>query len=264
MKFLGYLLDNNFSSETVHLLSKFVLLMGLVLGAISYTHAENFAYNGNEIYQLCRSKNDTDITRCGKYIIGVLDGRIAYMSGRAELGRNDQFTLGKASCAYSSGDATTQGLGLAVKWQVEDDHQRYDDVNGGIVVMDAVNRATRFRCGGSPYAQIDNAPRLNMLGKELFQICSSRALSDQLDCESYVIGVLDGRKAYMSEYADAIAVDSNPLPELCIYSDPSASLQRLRDAVVHEIQGDTLNYNLYTASIAVTAAIKVTFHCPQK
>lgn len=244
--------------------SKFILMtifFFAYLSVIGYARAENFSYNGNEVYQLCSSKSETDITRCGNYIIGVLDGRVEYMSGRAGLGRNEKYTLGKASCAYSSGDATTKGLGLAVKWQVEDDRQHYDNVNGGIIVVDAVDRATRFRCGGSPYAQIDNQPKLSMLGKELYQICSSSSPSEQLDCESYLIGVLDGRKAYMSEKADVISADSNPLPELCIYSDARASLRRLREAVAHEIQSDTLRYNFYAAGGAVTAAIKATFHC---
>ncbi|GAC1373471.1 MAG: hypothetical protein NVS3B3_14710 [Aquirhabdus sp.] len=218
-------------------------------------------YDGSEIFQLCNSKTDIDIARCSKYILGVLDGRITYMSDRANLGGGEKYTLGRASCAYSSGDATVQGLGLAVQWQVEEDHQRYDNANGGITVIDAVNRATRFRCSGSPYAKIDNVPKLYLEGKELSQLCTSNNLSDTGACDAYLIGVLDGRKAYMSEYADVITADLTTLPELCIYSDPTASLLRLRAAVANQIKNDALRYNATYAGLASTDAIKVTFHC---
>lgn len=108
------------------------------LGLMSSAYAENFFLNGIDLYKSCTANTVKD---CKMYLVGVLDGRITYMNERAEI---DGAKLPIGICIYGKKDRTIDDLRRAVIKQIDSNHDRYDEYDAGLAVVDAIKAS--FPC----------------------------------------------------------------------------------------------------------------------
>jgi|GEM_PF-5861617 len=115
----------------------------MCLGLAQNSSAELFYMTGSNLYKTCSSPSAVDQAGCRAYLLGVLDGRVAYME---EQPHDDRHHLTLGICIYSPKyqKRTVDELRLGVLKEFESHSDQYTNTEAGILVVDAVKE--NFPC----------------------------------------------------------------------------------------------------------------------
>lgn len=123
-----------------------IFITGFALAA--YAHADRWYLTGNNLYEMCKSKNSESINECRFFLYGVLDGRVTYMGERAEIdGRSPPLGI-----CFPNKTASIDDLISAVVRQIEDDRDLYGSARAGFAVIKAIKKNFPCEALGNPAA----------------------------------------------------------------------------------------------------------------